>query len=455
MTSFKPRTGDCLEVRTGPWGTDGFSRTSLPGGWELRTSDAVPGEDIAVVITHVSRGGQVLWGRPQHRPAPSATRRVAPCEHHGCCGACGLQHVIDGAQFRLKVESAVAGLPPEFSAALVPPETWLPSPKAFGYRHKAVFLPALSQGRLALGGYARNSHEVVDLPRCEILAPALTAARRRLVAVLGPAIVDQGLPLRSVVARANRAGRVLVTLVLRRSCTQLRPLARKLTRGRGSIAGVHCQVHSEEGDAVTGSGPVQCLVGKSFLEERLGELKLRLGPLGFFQVNPGVLESLSARVLDELALHPRWQEAAPFRLLDLYCGAGVLGLVAARSRDGLLLSGIDAHEGSITAAQANAARNGIDGAEFRAGDVAEALADWSDADAMILDPPRAGMSPKVVDTVAASGPPRLVYVSCSAASLARDGLALISAGYRLERLSPADMMPQTPHLEWVASFGRS
>jgi 23S rRNA (uracil1939-C5)-methyltransferase len=144
-------------------------------------------------------------------------------------------------------------------------------------------------------------------------------------------------------------------------------------------------------------------------------------------------------------------------LLDLYCGGGVLGLSTLVDRPHWRLLGIDTSAPNIEDALRNAAALGMDHRSFRIGRVLDLLgnSEWAEANAAILDPPRNGLRPEVLAALADSGPAQLFYVACSTRSLARDAAALLAAGYEADFLCPADMMPQTPYIEWVAGFTRS
>jgi len=437
VSAPRPKVSHRFEVVAGPWDHEGRCRTPLPGGFELRVDDAIPGESLTAEVTHVSRGGPVGWAKVAEMKKPHPARRRPPCGIHGLCGACGIQHVGDDAQLGLKVESALPGLPPALARELVGSERWIRSPLPFGYRHKAVWLPGERGGRPVLGGYARGTHDVVDLAECSILAPPLRALHDALVELLPTA--PRG--LRSVVARASRSGEALATVVVHQRDRRWADAVHRLP-----AAGVHLQLHDEPGDAVTGRGAVERLVGRSWIEETVASRVFRLLPLGFFQVNPGVLEG----IVDVVS----WAMPRTGRVLDVCCGGGVLGLAATDPAVSLL--GFDTSAASVRAAELDAERQGRADARFEVGPAARVLGGLDDADiaGAIVDPPRAGLKGRDRDALIASAPARIAYVSCHTASLAKDAAAFLEAGWRPTTLVPADMLPQTPHVEWVAVFER-
>jgi len=143
---------------------------------------------------------------------------------------------------------------------------------------------------------------------------------------------------------------------------------------------------------------------------------------------------------------------------DLYCGAGAIGLLAAVAGAGRVI-GIEIAPESVARARENAARNGIENAEFVAGDVAREarglLERFPAPTLAFVDPPRAGLTPKAVRRLIEMAPERIVYVSCNPTTLAPNARQLVDAGYRLETVQPVDMFPHTPHIEAVARFSRT
>jgi 23S rRNA (uracil1939-C5)-methyltransferase len=372
-------------------------------------------------------------------------------------------HVADADQLGLKVQSALPELPAALTDVLLPSTAWIRSEEPLNYRHKAIFLPKIWRKGLELGAYARRSHEVVALPRCEVITPALREARDVLRKALQNPVLAQRLALRSVILRANAAGQVLATLILRqpiassrRAQSELVDLVESLITGPSPLVGVHIQVHDAEGDAVSGSGPVTRIGGGDYLSETIGALKFRIRPLAFFQINPAVLTGIVGLLQDRLIDCSGTGAVAPL-LLDLYCGGGALGLSTLAERPHWRLLGIDTSAPNIEDALSNAAALGMEHRSFRIGRVVDLLgsSEWAEANAAILDPPRNGLRPEVLAALADSGPAQLFYVACSTRSLARDAAALLDAGYEAEFLCPADMMPQTPYIEWVAGFTRS
>jgi 23S rRNA (uracil1939-C5)-methyltransferase len=187
-----------------------------------------------------------------------------------------------------------------------------------------------------------------------------------------------------------------------------------------------------------------------WLEEDLLGMRFRLSPEAFFQTNTEMAERLF-----EIAIE--FAQPSGFeRVYDLYCGIGTIGLLMA-PRVGEVL-GLEIVPEAVADAISNARANEIDNARFYAGDVRLALRELSAragrADVLVVDPPRAGLSRKVVRRIVDASPRRIVYVSCNPTTLAPNSAQLQEAGYKLTRVRPVDMFPQTPHIECVALLER-
>ena len=182
----------------------------------------------------------------------------------------------------------------------------------------------------------------------------------------------------------------------------------------------------------------------------IGGLRLRISSGAFFQTNTEMAERLYQLAIEYA------QPAGTDRIYDLYCGIGTIGLLTAPR--GAEVWGLELVEDAIADAIANARLNEIDNAHFFAGDVRLALRELvaraGRPDILVVDPPRSGLSQKVVRRIIEAAPRRVVYVSCNPTTLAPNAVQLVEAGYELRRVRPVDMFPQTPHIEAVALLTR-
>ena len=228
------------------------------------------------------------------------------------------------------------------------------------------------------------------------------------------------------------------------------PLAEALRDGLGEQFEGLLWTRSGSPAETTAGGDTELVYGEGELPEQLCGLELRISAEAFFQTNTEMSEVLYG-VVSEFAALESWQ-----RVFDLYCGIGSIGLTLA-PRAGELW-GIELLEPAVADAIAGARRNGITNAHFFAGDTRAALPELVERagrpDVVVVDPPRAGLSKKVVQRIVEAAPKRIVYVSCNPTTLAPNAAEMVAAGWSLQRVRPVDMFPQTHHIESVALLDR-
>jgi 23S rRNA (uracil1939-C5)-methyltransferase len=200
----------------------------------------------------------------------------------------------------------------------------------------------------------------------------------------------------------------------------------------------------------TVGGDSELVSGVDRLEEELAGMRFQLSPQAFFQTNTEMAELLYGVALEYAGLQ------GFERVYDLYCGIGTIGLLL--SPRAAEVWGLELVPEAIADAIANARLNEVDNARFFAGDVRLAMRELVETagkpDVLVVDPPRAGLSQKIVRRIIEAAPKRIVYVSCNPTTLAPNAAQLVQAGYRLNRVKPVDMFPQTPHIECVAELER-
>ncbi len=289
-------------------------------------------------------------------------------------------------------------------------------------------LIAWERGRREGGGYQRGGREQRTGP-----APDGRARLRNLV-----------------VREGRRTGTVQVRIVTTEGELEAGELAAALHEQLGEHLSGVLWTRSHSLAETTAGGDTELVWGEGELPERLGELDLRISAEAFFQTNTEMAELLYA-IATEYAALEGWQ-----RVYDLYCGIGTIALTLA-PRAGELW-GIELIEQAVADAIAGAARNEVTNAHFFAGDTRLALPELLERagrpDLVVVDPPRAGLSKKVVHRIIDAAPKRIVYVSCNPTTLAPNAAELVQAGWVLRKVRPVDMFPQTHHIECVALFER-
>lgn len=416
--------------------------TGLSGDRTLHVPDLLPGERAEVAIEHASPHRPESWGHIARRLGATSPDRTTPaCPAYGRCGGCTWQALAYPAQLVHKRARVVAALPPGTAVAPV-----TPSPATLGYRHKGKYVAGTVGGRLVLGAWAPRRHELVDTAGCRVVAPLIDELRGRVVAACAAAALapwDERRKtghLRYVIIRATRAGRALVILVVRSStpAAALEPIARHVA-GDPRVAGVvRVDNDRDDGGLLTAHGAT--LAGAATVDDTLAGVPVALGAQEFAQVNPAQADAMYARVAELAAITPGERAA------DLYAGLG--GISFALAAAGAAVTAIERDPSSVAAL--TAARPDI---RAIAGDAAQ-LAALTDLAVVVVNPPRKGLAPEVIDAIAASTATRLVYVSCGPESLGRDVRMLGEHGWRVEAVEPFDLMPGTGQVETIVKLAR-
>jgi 23S rRNA (uracil1939-C5)-methyltransferase len=324
----------------------------------------------------------------------------------------------------------------------VPVAPTLGCPKPFGYRNKVLYHYDLQ--RHALGLVRRSGDGIIDVPECRISDPRANTIMQRLrkLAASQPALHQT---LRHVqIQVGQRTGEVLVTVIV---CTALPAhVQQQVWKAlRDTATGVWMHVKTQETPAVF-RGTSTLIGGEEAIHERLGAHTFRIEPEAFVQVNTVQMTRLYDLVRAYAALEG--QEV----VLDLYSGAGAVAFQLAPLC--AQVYAVEVHRQASLLAIQQAQRSGVANCQFRTGKVERILyrymAQRLHADLAVLDPPRAGCKPEALQALVAMHVPRIIYISCSPPTLARDLRLLHDQGYRTTLVQPLDMFPQTYHIECVA-----
>ena len=424
-------------------------------GFTVFVDGAVPGDVIDAHIIKVKPTYAVGIIRRVVKPSKD---RIAPdCAVSDRCGGCSFRALSYDAELRYKKQKVQDALR-RIGGLDVAVKEILSTGQTAGYRNKAQYPVSLStDGKTNIGFYAKKSHRVIDCRDCKLQPPAFEAILRavaRWAAEFGVGIYNEethtGL-LRHIYLRKGFAtGETMVCLVtLRDELPHADTLIGSLLDADRSVCSVVLNVNPDKTNVVLGR---QCrtLFGKDEIEDILCGLRFRISPLSFYQVNPQGCELLYKQAADFAAL------TGSETVLDLYCGAGTIGLSMAHKAKQII--GVEVIDAAIANAKENAKRNGIGNAQFFCDDAAGAAKRLQQEglrpDVIVLDPPRKGCAPDVIDAVAAMAPDRVVYVSCDPATLARDCKRFTELGYHAQEAVAVDMFPRTVHVESVVLMSR-
>jgi 23S rRNA (uracil1939-C5)-methyltransferase len=317
-----------------------------------------------------------------------------------------------------------------------------PAAEQWRYRNKLEYAFGERDGEIMLGFHARGRWDlIVNAADCRLASEPANAARS--------AVCDWAKRC-SIVPYNARSGRGVLRNLVVREGRRTGQLQTRLVTSPAPIPRPPVDLHTIiEGPSGGTEGPTGAL-GEELLREELCGLGLEISHSAFFQTNTEMAERLYAVAGEYAGL------SGAERVFDLYCGIGTIGLtMAARAGE---VWGLEIVGEAIADATRNAKRNGIANAHFLAGNartgVRPLIAQAGKPDVLVIDPPRAGLTQKIVRRVIECEARRIVYVSCNPTTLAPNAAQLVKAGYRLGRVKPLDMFPQTPHIECVCLFDR-
>lgn len=453
------KRGDHFEgtVDTLAFGGQGIVRHD---GFVVFVPGVVPGDRIAGRITR--RKPHYAEAAVEQLVEPSPGRRAAPCPHFGECGGCKWQMLPYDQQLAVKESHVREALRHIAAQQAVEVSAILPSPTEWHYRNKMEWsFGTGADGTIAMGLHrAGDWRRVVNVRECHI-APEMSgellefvrgelnrlAADKPWLVAYNP--VNHTGFLRHLVLRSSAAtGEFVVALITNRrdfpGAEDLgRAIMERFPKCRGFLWGISTALND-----VARMEERRLALGDDWITERLGDLEFRVSAFSFFQTNTRGAEVLYDVVQGMAELD------GSHRVLDAYCGTGTIGIFLARAAREVV--GIELNGEAVEDARLNAARNDIRNIVFHAGDMKQVLADLPASalqfDRVVVDPPRGGMDKKALKLLLALRAPVLVYVSCNPATLARDTVALVEAGYRAEAVQPVDMFPHTFHIESVLRF---
>ncbi len=398
-------------------------------GRAMFVEGAAPGDLLDLRITRLcSRHG---WAEIVAVVEPSKYRLVPDCPVAGRCGGCTWLHVAPAAQLRAKegiVREALtpAGVEPERIRPIIGMET----PRFF--RNKMSLSFGRDGGRPVCGLHERHCPErVVSAAACLLQSPVSQEVVRRaetLIRRLSPC----DWPVRLTIREGRATGERMIAL-------RWGGRFRNPDLWRNALGELSTTFLVAAGD-----GPFLAMTGDGRLREKLGGFLFDLGPEDFFQTNTVQADRLLAWV------HVRAEARRPRQVLELYAGTGAIS--PALAAGGARVVTWESNRRSVEAARRNVAANGLDGIDVRCGEAERA--DLEGVDLVLVDPPRAGLSPAMRRRLARCGAPAILYISCNPATLGRDARELASAGYRAVEIQPIDMFPHTHHIEVAVEFAR-
>lgn len=421
------------------------------GGFTVFVPYTAPGDVAEVEVISVKPDYARALARRIIRPG----NRVKPrCRWHGQCGGCSLQHLDYSIQLEQKTQAAratlqrIGGVDPGLVKGILPAEPW-------HYRNKLQNPVAYHSGQLTAGMYRPRSHDLVPVEDCAIQHPENT----RLAQAAEHAARQAGVPpwqdnkgvLRHIVSRHSAAtGQSLLVLVVSQlHFPQRDQLVGELKQLLPQLDSMVFNENPHITNVILGARE-EVVWGPGHIIDQLNGLKFKISARSFWQVNTQAALAVYNKVREYASLSGRET------VLDIYCGTGSIGLFLAQ--DAKEVIGIESNSKAVEDARHNAEMNNIHNARFHLGQAEKQLPRFVRqglrADVIVLDPPRKGCAPPLLQAAADAAPQKIVYVSCNPATLARDLRLLAELGYGIREVQPVDMFPHTHHVECVVLMSR-
>ena len=411
------------------------------------------GDKIEAKILKVTKS--CAYAKIERIIAPSEDRIEPDCAAFGKCGGCCYRHISYEAELRAKEQSVrdaferIGGLSPEF-LPIVPNES------VDRYRNKAQYPVAKnSDGKAVYGFFASNSHRIIPCGDCR-LQPGIFAEIAQAVVDFSaenkiPAYDEaehKGILRHICIRKGYHSGEINVTVVVRKKVPEMKLLPAFLTARFSGIKSVVVSVNSKKTNVVLGDSEY-VLYNRAHIVDTMCGNEICVSPSSFYQVNTPMAEKLYKIASD-------FAQAEGKIVLDLYCGAGTIGLSMAKTAKHII--GVEIVESAVKNARKNAERNGFTNAEFICADTGKATTELLErgikADVVVVDPARQGCDRTALDNIAAFGTEKIVMISCNPATAARDCAYLREKGYVTRKVRAVDLFSRTRHVECVVLMSK-
>lgn len=411
------------------------------------------GDKLEVKILKVNK--TYCYGKIERIITPSPDRVTPDCPVYTKCGGCSLRHISYEAQLRAKEQfvkdafTRIGGLSPEFLPIIR-------NTNINGYRNKLqIPIGTDKDGNLIAGFYAFHSHRIVPCEKC-LLQPdifsKITADFLKISTGLNLTAYDEsthkGILRHLYLRKGYYSGEICLCIVVAKNVPEIKILSDRLLEKYPEIVSSVINVNNRDANVILGDEEI-VLTSKNYICDIMCKNAVNIAPKAFYQVNTPCAEQLYSSACD-------FAEPKGKTVLDLYCGAGTIGLSMARTAKKII--GVEIVPEAIENAKQNALANDITNCEFICADAAEAARILHSRnlrpDVIMVDPPRKGCGRDACEQIAAFSAPRIVMVSCNAATAARDCAYFRELGYSTEKCVAVDMFSGTNHVETVVLLSK-
>lgn len=425
-------------------------------GMAVFIPEAIEGETVIAHIIKVNRNFAV--GKLIEVITPSKYRTEPQCPYFHKCGGCVFMHMDYAEELRQK-RNRVSDAFRKIGGFDLDVEETVPSPEPFSYRNKAQFPAGEAEGKAVFGFFSTHSHRVVPVENCSLLPQEISALHKAAQDWMNeydiPVYSEEtktGLIRHLFIRMGKHSGEAQVCIVAsRKELPFTQELISSLKKAYSGLVSVVLNVNTDRINKILSRENIT-LWGKDTVTDSMCGNVYEISPNSFYQVN-----TLQAEQVYKKAADLACENENGGVLVDLYCGAGTIGLSMADKFDTLI--GVEIVPEAVENAKKNAENNGITNARFICADAAKAAEQLKEEgitpDVVIVDPPRKGCDASLIDTLVDMSPRRIVYVSCDPATAARDAKLLCEKGYSLISVQPYDMFPRTAHVESVVLMSRA
>lgn len=459
------KKNDVLEIEITDQGTtgEGIGKVS---GYTLFVKDTVIGDVAKVKVMKAKKN--YAFARLVEIVKPSKYRVEPLCPVAKSCGGCQLQAMNYQQQLKFKQEKVfnnirrIGGVEDFVMKPIMGMEELCVKGHEengpFHYRNKAQFpVGRDKEGKIISGFYAGRTHSIISVNDC-LLGTGVNRTVMDIVKMYMTLegvkpydeVTHKGVVRHVLIREGKHTGQVMVCIIINGDkLPQVDRLVEQLLKVSG-MTDISLNINKEKSNVILGDKIIN-LYGPGYIEDYIGDVKFRISPLSFFQVNPVQTEKLYSKAMEYAKL------TGSETVWDLYCGIGSISLFLAKNARKVI--GVEIVEPAVEDAKVNARINNIENVDFISGAAEDVVPEYfqkhkgepeCNPDVIVVDPPRKGCDEKLLNTMVLMAPKRIVYVSCDSATLARDIKWLSDKGYKLVEATPCDMFGQSVHVETVA-----
>ena len=422
-------------------------------GFTIFIPNSIKGEKVKILIVKVLKSH--AFGKIIEILKKSPNRVETDCTTYKRCGGCDLRHIKYEETLKMK-QNAVQSLVSKTLKTKIEVQNTLGMENPYNYRNKAQYPVGIDkEGKPVIGVFANRTHEIIPIKECLIQnkkSQELAKFILNFIIENKISIYDEktlkGL-IRHIVTKIGiRTNEIMCIIVINgKTIPKEKELVSKITAKFPEVKTIVKNINMKNTNVIMGKENIN-LYGYGYIKDKLGEYTFKISPHSFYQVNPIQAEKLYNLAVESAKISKN------DTVFDLYCGIGTISLFIAKYAKKVI--GIEIVEEAVADAKENAKINGVENAEFIAGDVEVILDKLINADGIIpdiimVDPPRKGLDNKSIENILKIAPKKVIYISCNPATLVRD-LSKLEEKYEIDMIKPVDLFPFSKHCEVLTTL---